>query len=182
MRKRKEIVPISSSDKIFFEQFYNSNKRFLFYTAKKYTHSHSECEDIVQETIVRLLNNISTLRELSGSKIHKYIVLTVRAAFLDLEKRKHGDLAIFLDDETLEALINAELTSPAHMPNIAAKMEVERLKEKLPSRDWIVLEGKYILGYSQDELGRLIGVAPDSIRMILCRSKERARKILHPSK
>ena len=45
-------------------------------------------------------------------------------------------------------------------------------------REWILLEGKYILGYTHEELGALIGVAPNSVRMILCRAKEKARSIL----
>ena len=57
-------------------------------------------------------------------------------------------------------------------------MEVYQLKQTLSERDWLVLEGKYILGYSQDELSELIGVSSDSIRMILHRARKNARDIL----
>lgn len=53
------------------------------------------------------------------------------------------------------------------------------LKQELPYRDWLVLEGKYMLGYSHEELGELLGVSTDSVRMILYRARERARIILH---
>lgn len=178
MRRSKEICPISISDKVFFQQFYEDNIRFMYYIARQYTSSQSDCEDIVQDATVRLLNNISTLRKINGCKTAKYIVLTIRTAFLDSEKRRHGDKTLFLDDDTLEALIKAEVLVANSMPDIATRIEVEQLKHSLPPRDWLVLEGKYILGYSQEELGRIIGVAPDSIRMILSRARENARNIL----
>ena len=57
-------------------------------------------------------------------------------------------------------------------------MAVAKLKEELPQRDWLVLEGKYLLELSQEEISNLIGVAPDSVRMVLHRAKEKARSIL----
>lgn len=178
MRRQKETMPISYSDKAFFHSFYEENKKYLYYIASNYAASRADCDDIVQDTLVRLIRNISKLKELNRCATAKYIVLTVRSAFLDTEKRKHGSNAIFLNDETLEALIKADILIADSMPDISARLEVQRLKEELPPRDWLVLEGKYIQGYSQEELSRMIGVNPDSIRMILCRARERARKIL----
>lgn len=178
MRGRKKTEPLSLDDKAFFHSFYEENKNFMFYIARKYASSQTDCEDIVQEASVRLINNIPSLRELSKNKIAKYIALTIRSVFMDNEKRKHGDKTIFLDDEMLEALIKAEVLIADGIPDISARMEVELLKQSLAPRDWIVLEGKYLLGYTQEELGPKLGVSPDSVRMILFRARENARKIL----
>ena len=61
---------------------------------------------------------------------------------------------------------------------ISAYMEIERLKKELPDRDWILLEGKYVLGLSQEELSGLAGVSVDSVRMLLHRARVKAREIL----
>lgn len=179
MGTRKEILPISLKDKKFFEEFYEEYKNFMFYSARKYVSNQSECEDIVQDALERLLRNISTIREISGFRLRKYIVLTVRSAYLDGEKRKCGVLPVYLDDITIEALVKEDFIVPKDWYDFSAYLDVERLKRELPTRDWIVLEGKYIMGYSQRELGQLIGVSPDSIRMIICRAKRKARQILH---
>lgn len=178
MRKPKDIKPISDSDKDFFLKFYEEHKRFLYYIARQYAPAQADCEDLVQEATLRLLNNVSSLRKINGCKTTKYIVLTIRTAFLDCEKHKHGCKALPLDDEMLETLLKAETVIADSFPEIAARLEVERLKKSLSPRDWLVLEGKYILGYSQDELGALLGVSPDSVRMILCRARKNAQKIL----
>ncbi len=180
MRKPKKTEPISSKEQAFFNAFYSKYSKFMFYTAKKYTTSQSECEDIVQETVVRLIGNISTLQDLSEHRCVKYIALTVKSAFLDIEKRKGQDFAVPLDDEMLEALMKAEILSPKDAPNLTVKTNIALLMKELSPRDWTVLEGKYILGYSQEELGQMIGVSPDSIRMILSRAKKKARMILQP--
>ena len=178
MRKCKDHAPISPSDNVFFQHFYESNIKYMYYIARRYTQIPSDCEDIVQDALVRLIKNISKIKALNRCAIAQYIVLTIRSAFLDNEKSKHGSKVIFLDDNTLEALIKADILIAEGMPDISARLEVQQLKKELPPRDWLILEGKYILGYSHEELARMIGVNPDSIRMILCRARERARKIL----
>lgn len=180
MRKPKKMNPISPGDQAFFNDFYSKYSKFMFYTARKYTTSKVECEDIVQETVVHLIGNIATLQDLSEHRCVKYIALTVKSAFLDIEKRKGQDFAVPMDDEMLEALMKADILSPKDMPDLTAKTSIAQLKKELSPRDWLVLEGKYILGYSQEELGQMIGVSPDSIRMILSRAKKKARMILRP--
>lgn len=175
----KEIMPISVEDRQFFESLYEEYKNFMFYSARKYVNSQSECEDIVQDAVERLLHNITTVREIPSCGLRKYIVLTIKTAYLDGEKRKHGDIPVCLDDETIERFVKEEIIAANDWHELFAVIDVERLKRELPMRDWLILEGKYIMGYSQTELGKLIGVSPDSIRMIMCRARRKARQILH---
>ena len=137
-----------------------------------------ECEDIVQEATIRPLKNISVLREIDGCKIQKYIVLTIKASFIDMERKRRYEEPVNLDDETLEALFKADIIDAEEIPDVEVKLEVEKIRSEMGFREWILLEGKYILGYTHEELGALIGVAPNSVRMILCRAKEKARSIL----
>ncbi len=175
----KEILPISFEDRQFFEALYEEYKNFMFYSARKYVNSQSECEDLVQDAVERLLRNIVTIRKIPSCGLRKYIVLTIKAAFLDGEKRKHRDIPVCLDDETIEILVKEDIIVARDWYDLSTVLNVERLKNELPIRDWIVLEGKYIMGYSQSELAHIIGVSSDSVRMIICRAKRKARQILH---
>lgn len=172
MPVRRRLRPLSSQDKAFFQGFYETYKGFLFYAARQY--APDDCEDIVQDSIVRLMGNVDRLRELSPGSTAKYIALTVRSAYLDAEKRKSRQQEIPTENSILEVLI-AQDPMPSGQPSSAVLME---LKQSLSAKDWLLLEGKYIQGYSQEELGRLIGVSPDSIRMILHRARRKARTIL----
>lgn len=178
MRKKKRFEPITQEDKVFFQDFYEKNKNFMYYTARKYTTVADDCEDLVQETTIRLMNNISTLRQINRYKIAKYISLTVRSVYFDSEKIKQKDNLLFLDDADLEKIMIEQLNAIGSDQIVAANIAVNKLKHELPARDWIVLEGKYLLGLSQEEIGNLIGVIPDSVRMVLHRAREKAKLIL----
>ncbi len=178
MPKKRTCVPICLDEKEYLEGLYEENKRFLFFLAGQYTDSFSEREDLVQETLLRLIFNVASIRELSEKKLRKYISLTVKAAFLDQEKRKHGVFPVSLDDQLLERLLEEDAQGDIGTSSLSVHLEVELLKKGLSARDWLILEGKYILGYSQEELGQLLGIAPDSVRMTLCRAREKARKLL----
>lgn len=178
MKKRKKIVPISEREKDYFEQFYLKYKKFMYFTARKYAQEDCDCEDIVQECVIRLLNHVQTLLELEETQQCKYIAMTVRTVFLDMEKVKQNAQLVSVDERILEEILQVESEDQESDTNLTCQMEVERLRKNMKARDWVLLEGKYILGYSQEELGAMVGVAPASIRMLLCRAKEQARKIL----
>lgn len=180
MGKRRELHPISAEEKEFFEKLYEEEKNFMFYIAGKYTASNSEREDIVQEAVVRLLNNISTLKGLDCYKVRKYIILTIKAVFIDHEKRKNAHQMILINEEMLEAMLEADMASRQTDTDDSVSILVEQLKSQLSQREWFVLEGRYILGYSQEELGNLLGVNPNSVRMMICRARKKARDILYP--
>ena len=180
MSKRKKYDPMERDDKIFFQSFYEEYKNYMYYIARKYVTVVEDCEDLVQDTIIRLMHNIPTLRQLSRFKIAKYISLTVKSAYLDSEKIKKKDDLIFLDDAEMEAIMIEQFHITGSDQVVAAREAIQKLKKELPARDWLLLDAKYNLGLSQEEIGRLVGVAPDSVRMLLYRAREKAKQILDP--
>lgn len=171
---KRQSRPLSADDKAFFQSFYEEYKGFLFYIANQYAAVPEDREDIVQDAILRLISNISSLKDLSSGAAAKYIALTVRAAYLDAEKRKSNTQEIPTEDHILEQLLDQDPLSGRD----PSGTQLRELKQNLSARDWMVLEGKYIQGYTQEELGQLIGVSPDSIRMILHRARTKAKKLL----
>lgn len=177
MSRNQSSAPLSAAEAEFFRKFYEEYKGFLFYIANRYTTGQPDCEDVVQDSIIRLMCNTKVLMELNHPKIVKYIAMTVKSAFLDHERKILAAKEIDLDEEKLAALLErSSLDTDAH--NTRTQLDVYQLKQTLSQRDWLVLEGKYILGYSQEELSEMIGVSPDSIRMILHRARKNARDIL----
>ena len=117
------------------------------------------------------MKNTEVLRQLNRAQTAKYIELTVRTAYLDLEQRKCREKLVCLDTAALETLLSRTDT-------VTPTETVEALREDLKERDWTALEGKYILGYSDEELSAIFGVSADSVRTLLSRARKRARKIL----
>ena len=176
MASRQPKIPISPDDKLFFQTFYEENKNFLFYIANQYANTANDCEDIVQDAAIRLMCNIPTIRDLNKFKAAKYIALTVRSAYLDLQKKRQSNPEIPMEEAVLDALLEKETLLTDDHTNL--RIELIHLKQSLTPKEWMLLEGKYILGYDQEELSELIGVSPDSVRMTLSRVRAKAREIL----
>lgn len=178
MRKKHTPAPLNGEDKAFFLQFYNENIKFMYYIARKYTTDSSDIEDLVQEALMRLMNNISSLRQINRCKTAKYIVLTIKTAYLDIQRYRQKENVILVENDTLEELFIENHTFRDSDQTLAANNAVAKLKAELPAREWAIIEGKYLLGLSQEELAQVIGVSSDSVRMALHRAREKAKNLL----
>lgn len=165
-----------------FQSFYRVHKRYIYYMVRKFAPTAHDCEDILQDTLVRLMRNSEKLSLLNEQKTAAYIALTVRSACIDCERRRHTDQIVYMDEQTLaQEYVEQEPAEDMSTP-LSSVLIVRRLRARLSDRDWTVLTGKYIMGYSQEELGRLLGISPNSVRMALYRARENAKVILREDK
>jgi len=178
MKIRKTDNPISPRDKSFFLDFYQAHKHLMYYLANKYTSRSADAEDLVQDALLRLVHHIPTLKRLDKEKTAKYVALTVKTAFLDYERAKHTKLMLYMDAADFEKIMEKQLPELEVEHKASVRIAIDQLKSEIPLRDWLILEGKYITGLSDEEIGALVGVTPGSVRMLLYRAREKARSIL----
>ena len=178
MGNRKNPGLLEPQDRIFFFRFYEKYKHYIYFTARKLASTPTDCDDLVQETVIRILRNVATLKQLDNAKLAKYISVTVKTAYLDIRKSSEKDHLLFLDDAQLEKLLVDQMPYAPPEDQIFMNWAVAQLRESLSHRDWLVLEAKYYLDFTQEEIGELIGVSPDSVRMVLYRARKKARSIL----
>lgn len=178
MREINHGIPINTDDKTFFDAFYAKYKKFMYCTARKYVDDQQDLDDLVHDSVVRLMRNIPTLRQLLHKESLKYIVLTIKSVYLDTEKIRKKDGLIFVNDEEMEAIMAKQLQNTRSDQDIIARLAVQKLKRDLPARDWLLLDAKYNVGLSRREIGGLLNVMPDSVRMLLHRARENAKQIL----
>lgn len=170
----------NESDRDFILGVYQDNKRLMYYTAKKYVNEQEECEEIVQDCICKLINKIDVIRKLNQYALLSYIVSTVRnsAITYGLQKRKEQERF----EETrveLDACNAFYCESPETLIERIESMElINELWEKLSYTDRLLLEGKYILGYSDIELANQLSCKIASVRMKLTRARRRAMAII----
>ena len=158
----------------FLAAFYEQYRGYLYYTARKFTDSPQDCEDIIQDTMVRLLRNEENLRQLRGNQAATYLYLTVRSVFADRQSRVREQAA---EDYVLE-LAQIRQEQSCTEDGLNAKWDAQILKEQLPRRDWQMLELKYIAGYSDQEIAAEMGYNAGSVRTLLSRVRRRAKSLL----
>ena len=80
-------------DRNFIMQLYLEYEKLLFSTAWKFTSSHHDAEEIVQDSLERLIRKTSVLRQLERCTLVAYIVSTVRNTAIN-HLRKAGRIKL----------------------------------------------------------------------------------------
>ena len=175
---RQKKTKLTSDDQAFFETFYIENRNLIFYFASKLSGTDG-CEDLVHDTLLRLICHIPALRQISDSKgkVANYLFQTVQSEYIDqLRKNKHEkNLTVSIEDiqfpQPEEPLQELETT-------MEKALELDMVRDGLTQQEWMLLHKHYILGYSSNELSQMRDCSPSSIRMALSRTRKKAKEIL----
>lgn len=146
----------------FITQIYKKYDRLMLFTAKKYLMDIQECEDAVQESLLKLMSRIELLRTLEEPVLTSYVVTTVRNTAINILRRQES---IIEPDSIIDIIMDRE-----------AKRSLREAIDELEPNERLLLEGKYFLGYDDRQLSELLSCAPGSIRMKLTRVR---RKVLY---
>lgn len=169
------IAEIEDADhKHFMEELYETSCRLMYHIAKKWTDSAAEQEDIVQDSLVKLISKISLLRGLSRPQQISYVAHTVRnTAITHLDRRtKEEKWIISLDIDSEDVSLPLQGLSPEEaLLRGEWKESFRQVWSQLPERERLLLESKYIFHASDKELAQWLGCRPDSVRMALTRAK-----------
>lgn len=166
-------------DKQYMLWLYEKFKALMFYTAKKYVSDSMTCEDIVQESILKLIPKIDMLRTREDKVLAGYIVTTIRNAALNHLKQEEKQKRHLTLEEDEVAHLAAPEWSLDDALLIKEKSDcIFAALQQLPEAERLLLEGKYILEYSNEQLAKQRCCKPDSIRMKLTRARRHALTIL----
>lgn len=169
---------LNPEDEAFFDQFYREHKQLLYYFAAKYV-AFDACDDLVQDVLERLMKQCQTIRKIAkeSGKLAYYINAATQSAVVDRFRSDSGATVVTYPPEVLDTIIENRIAAQ-RLPFTDSYWDIELLKEKLPKREWMLLEAKYLIGYSDEEVGRIYGCAKNSVRMALTRARRMAREIL----
>lgn len=172
-------VVTEADDQAFMIQFYERYKNLMFYTAKKICREQDVWEDIIQESILRLIPRLDHLRTMEEKARTGYVVVTVRnTAYTHLRQttREKERLISWEDvrqepgedgNDGVERLIREEETA-----DLAAVWPM------LSPRDRFLLESRYYLEDSDEQIAKRLGCSKNSVRTMLSRARKRALALM----
>ena len=167
------------SDREFMDQMYMEFERLMFFTARQYTSKAEIAEDIVQESLVRLYEKVRTMKPMKHVVLAAYIRATVRNTAINVLRKMNRERDYAADAETdAFAQADQEWVLNTMMDLSGYRVLLSKIWPRLPEDDRVLLEGKYILGYSDQELAEEIGCQANSIRVKLTRARRRALAII----
>ncbi len=169
------------TDQQFFTELYIRYEPLLFSTAWKYTKDAQAVEDIVQDSVEKLIKKISILKTLNRYTLVSYIVNTVRNTAINYIHREGLKNTYFVaePDDTSDFYDLIVETNPEiiYLNTEFSEATWEALSN-LPDKYMVLLKGKYILGLDDEELAELICCKPSSVRMYLTRARRKAMELL----
>lgn len=136
-------------------------------------------EDVLQATLVKLIDKLPELRQKKEPQLIGYISATARNTaynFLRAQKK----IAPFSFEEYMQQ--SKPIAAYRQMEDILISIEeIEELVQRWPqldARSKYLLEGKYILGKSDETIAEELSIKPASVRMALTRAKQCAYRLL----
>lgn len=167
------------SDREFMDQMYMEFERLMFFTARQYASKTEIAEDIVQESLVRLYGKVQTMKQMKQVVLAAYIRATVRNTAINALRKMNREKDYAADAET-DAFTRADQARALDtmMDLSGYRVLLSKIWPQLPEEDRLLLEGKYILGYSDQELAAEIGCQANSVRVKLTRARRRALTII----
>lgn len=159
---------------------YQEFKGIMHATARKYASEYHTDEDIVQDSLLKLIPKVKTLRSLERCTLASYIVSTVRNTGINHLKAHQAEREATVDvsDDRLAGITSKGLSLDELMLLKERQDQLWKIWPILSGSEQTLLEGKYILGYTDAELARILNCQPNSIRMKLTRARRRALTLL----
>ena len=168
-------------DREFMSQLFLDFHRLMCNEARKIAKNDWIAEDIVQDTLLKLIDKVSLLRTLPQRKLVNYIIsATKNTTYNYLRKKAHEDLLSF------DELGSTEMDLPESYKRdietiVILHDDLNRLSHiwrKIDKRSQYLLEGRYIWGKSSAEMAADLGIRPDSVRMALTRARQTAYQFI----
>ena len=168
----------NDDDREFMAELFLRYQRLLYNEIYEILNNPWNTEDILQATLVKLIDKIPELRKKEETKLVSYMVVAARNnTYNFLRAQKKSAQVSFEEYSGQENSASADRQIESGM---IAKEEIEEMVRRwsqLDERSKRLLEGKYILGKSDEALAGELSINPASVRMALTRARQNAYQI-----
>ena len=168
------------SDREFAAHIFNQYNRLMCYEIRKIVGANQDVQDIMQDTLVSLVGKMSNLRNMEQRRMVNYIITATRNHAKNYLRKNSNVVFCSFDNEALN-LANTISDGVDVEGTLVKKDEEARLSDAWPNVDAGVrelLERKYILCETDEEIAAVLGVKPSSVRMMITRARRSALKDL----
>ncbi len=175
------IAGLPDNDKDFMLNFYKEYYGLVRKTIYNITHDMNILEDLINDTFLKLIKNIPTLRTLESHSAATYVVYTARSVAINyIERRKVQNKHIFYGNDA-DVAERIPGVGDTFVDRIIHQEELKELSSailKLPEKQKNLLYFKYILEMDDQRIAEIFGIAPNSVRQYLTRARRNAKQIM----
>lgn len=156
----------------------------LYRAARRYTRTHADAEDLVQETMVRAYVGFSTFRH--GTNIRAWLYTIMTRTWMNAHRAAQRRPAECLADDLGELLISAEsqrlragrLTAEEEALQLIGDVEVRQALQKLPTAQQLAVYYADVEGFRYKEIAQILDIPMGSVMSRVHRGRQNMRKLL----
>lgn len=171
----------SEIERAFMTDIYIKYSDIMRKKAEKLLSSEVEAEELVQDVFAKMIERAEVIMSVEEKKLPAYLMAAVRNSVMNRYRRRNIEKKYFteLDEEENIEWVRDESPLPEDV-----YMEKENLGElskalrKIPEKDRVILEDKYVLEMSDEQIAKQFGVSTSSVRSYLSRARKKAYSIL----
>ena len=161
----------SPEDRDLMTEFYMRCSGLMHHEAQKYLSVAEDVEDVVYEALAKIIDKMEVFRELKHRQQVQYALTTVRnLSYIMLRRQKRFEFISF-DDIDLEIFTDESESLEDAVQRSVLNAGVRKIWNSLGLEDKIILQQKYVLHWSNEEIAEPLEIKPESVRMRLSRAK-----------
>lgn len=163
------------SDREFMEGLFLEYQRLMYYEIGRIIDDQWLVEDVLQTTLVKLINNLETIRGLPTRKLVNYIISACKNTALNQVRNRSRRRETFVSDwfETPDD-ISVESSPEQYVLRNEEYGLLAEVWDNLDERNKYLLRERYVLKRSYSEMAEELQVKPESVRMALTRARRTA--------
>lgn len=170
MRKWGEVL---REEKLHIEQLFEDYHRDVYHFALYYTNNKQEAEDITQETFLKVLKQLSRLKD--KSKVKTWILSIARNTAVDIHRRQK--IRRLLTEKINLQPVVREVQKPQDIVERNEDwQEVQEALMTLKSHDRTIVICRMLKDYSIQETAAILGISEVKVRVDFHRAIARLRK------
>lgn len=163
-----------------FEQIYLKYRYTMLYVAKSIVKDDQLAEDIVHESFLKIIERLDNIDDIFCSKTKSFFVTIVRHKSIDAIRKNKRENYIPLED--IEYSLKDDDLIP--LEEIISQDGYKKLGEYIGCLDEkyrAVLELKYIQGYSDKEIAKILDITPKNVNVRTFRARKMLIKMIEES-
>ncbi|NLG24631.1 MAG: sigma-70 family RNA polymerase sigma factor, partial [Clostridiales bacterium] len=148
--------------------------------ARKVLMRGDDCDDVVSEALVRLIDKIELLKTLDCYTQKAYVVSAVRNTAINwiIRRDRRAKHAFLADDDAFCRLPSGDDGPDDCLMRLEDQEAVKRAVRRLSERDRLALTMKYFDELPDAVIARTLGVGVSSVRPLLMRARRRMREAI----
>lgn len=157
------------SDQEMFINIVELYEKQMWYIANKVLNDAHHAEDAVQNSLLRIATNIKTLRNFNDNQTKSYVLTAAKNAALDIVKKNNKFETVSID---LSLNLKNEIGS-SEIDSYSNENYVIYILNKLPQKYRDVMYMHFVLGMSEKEVAKSLGIRLNTVRQQIHRGRKK---------